>query len=86
MINFELSGNWLVCTIDDDGIGREKAMEIKLQKKVLHNSVAMTVTEERLKLVQTELNVHATVEITDKTDSAGIPTGTLVTIKIPLPE
>jgi hypothetical protein len=44
----------------------------------------MTVTAERLKLIQSGTDKTATVEIIDKTDAAGKPVGTLVKIKLPL--
>ena len=83
-INFDMENDHLVCTIDDDGIGRARAAEIKRNKQSLHKSVAMTVTADRLKLIQSGTDKTATVEIIDKTDAAGKPAGTLVKIKLPL--
>jgi hypothetical protein len=84
LINFDIENDYLVCTIDDDGIGRTRAEEIKRNKQSLHKSVAMTVTADRLKLLQSGTDKKATVEIIDKTDAAGAPAGTLVKIKLPL--
>jgi ligand-binding sensor domain-containing protein len=84
IINFDLENDHLVCTIDDNGIGRKKAGEIKKQKQSLHQSVAMTVTADRLKLIQSGTDKKASVEIRDKTDADGMASGTLVIIKLPL--
>ena len=83
-INFDIENDYLVCTIDDDGIGRVSAAVIKNKKQSLHKSVAMTVTADRLKLIQSGTDKKATLEIIDKTDAAGMPAGTLVKIKLPL--
>jgi uncharacterized membrane-anchored protein YhcB (DUF1043 family) len=83
-INFDRQGSYLICTIDDDGIGRAKAAEIKKQKQSFHRSIAMTVTAERLNLIQSANDLKASVEIIDKTDAAGAATGTLVKIKLPI--
>ncbi|MBV7532920.1 tetratricopeptide repeat protein [Chitinophaga sp. sic0106] len=82
-INIRLSGRSLVCTIEDNGIGRKKAMEIKERKGKAHNSVGMKVTQGRIDLIRKINNKDASVEITDLVNAAGEPTGTRVTIVLP---
>ena len=83
-IAFSKEGEYLVCRISDNGIGRERAAEInRAQREEHHKSTALVVTQERLD----RLNPHQTVqslEITDLHDVSGAACGTLVTIRIPL--
>ncbi|WP_291913512.1 tetratricopeptide repeat protein [Chitinophaga sp. CB10] len=82
-IRIRLSGRSLVCTIEDNGIGRQKAMEIKERKGKTHNSVGMKVTQGRIDLIRKINNKDASVEVTDLRNDAGEPTGTRVTIVLP---
>lgn len=67
--------------IDDNGIGREKAGELRSEK---HKSFATQATSSRLDLLNVE-NAHKIgVEIIDKKDEAGNANGTLVILRIPL--
>jgi hypothetical protein len=67
--------------IDDNGIGREKAGELRLEK---HRSFATQASSSRLDLLNVE-NAHKIgVEILDKKDEAGNANGTLVVLRIPL--
>jgi LytS/YehU family sensor histidine kinase len=83
LVSFAMEGSYLSGIVEDDGIGRARAEEIKEQKQSFHKSVAMTVTADRLKLLTSGAGDTATVEITDKKDSAGNATGTIVKIKLP---
>jgi streptogramin lyase len=71
----------LICTIDDNGIGRAAAEEIRIKKNTGHVSMGMHVTSERIEYLNKFAAFFITAEITDKTDG-GIPAGTLVTLKI----
>jgi LytS/YehU family sensor histidine kinase len=74
----------LECCIEDDGIGREKAMEIKRLKKDTHRSLGLDITAKRLDLLQRETGQKVTVSIIDKKDHAGNAAGTLVVLRIPV--
>ncbi|WP_078671833.1 tetratricopeptide repeat-containing sensor histidine kinase [Chitinophaga eiseniae] len=82
-IDILLKDRSLVCTITDNGIGRQKAMEIKEKKGKGHNSVGMKVTEGRIDLIRKINNKEAKVTVTDLADTAGQPAGTMVTIILP---
>ncbi|MCO6499803.1 MAG: histidine kinase [Vicingus serpentipes] len=75
-----LRDNYLCCTISDNGIGREKAIEIKSKRNIKRKSVGMTITKERLDLIN---NNEINVDIVDLKDEDGNATGTEVNIKIP---
>jgi PAS domain S-box-containing protein len=71
----------LIFVIEDDGIGRKAAMQLRQQNFPLHKSMGIRLTEERLKLI----NQHhqTTFEIEDL-ERESIPSGTRVTIRIKL--
>ena len=74
-------GTMLEVRIDDNGIGREKAGELRLEK---HRSFATQASSSRLDLLNVE-NAHKIgVEIIDKKNENGNSIGTLVILRIPL--
>jgi len=72
----------IICTIEDNGIGREKAKELKAKKLRHHKSFATKATGDRISLLNYVLEKEASVTITDKHDG-NVATGTIVRIKIP---
>ncbi|MCW5899896.1 MAG: histidine kinase [Flavobacteriales bacterium] len=79
-IMFRNRGDDLVCTVEDDGIGREASRRINEGREKTHRSMGMRVSSDRLELLRTRERGTAHVEVSDLRD----PTGTLVTIHIPL--
>ena len=79
-IDLFLSEGYLCCTIEDNGIGRGKAAEIKLRRKIEQKSVGMSITKERLDLIN-ENNIN--VKIIDLKDNKEGALGTKIEIKIP---
>jgi LytS/YehU family sensor histidine kinase len=77
-INVRKENNFLVCEIDDNGIGREKAAALKSKMHVEYQSKGMNISRRRAELY----NIDQLV--TDKKDENGNATGTTVTVKIPL--
>lgn len=69
----------LLCVIEDDGIGRQKSESFNLNKKLAHKSVGMTVTEERLNIINKTNDVS--INIIDLEED-GLATGTRVEILI----
>lgn len=79
------SEDYLICTIEDNGIGRKKAMEIKeanLHSKI-RQSRGIDIIKERLELLQQKTGKPARVEIEDLYDANNDPAGTKVQIIIP---
>lgn len=77
--------NFLICTITDNGIGREKASQIKRTmpgKK--HKSLGMKITEDRLRILNEINNSELNVAITDLLDEEQRPIGTKVELYVPL--
>ncbi len=83
-ININLKSDHLACIIEDNGIGREAAKEIKLKKEINHNSLGTRITESRLDLVNLLYGTSLTTIYTDLVDENGKPNGTRVEIQIPI--
>ena len=73
----------IVCTIEDNGVGRIKAAEIKAQTKNLHRSFATKATENRLDLLNYGKDRKIGVKIIDLQDDDGVVKGTKVILTIP---
>ena len=73
----------LKCIIEDNGIGREKAGEIKKLSKRNYKSRATQITEERLDALRQFEDFDIQFEIEDLFDQAGNSNGTKVIIVIP---
>jgi len=78
-----LSEDMYSCTIDDNGIGRKQAAELKAarQSGKSHISRGMQITADRIMLMQRR-GQSATLRIIDKHDDSGLPTGTKVVLEL----
>ncbi len=81
-IKIRMNDKLLECIIEDDGVGREKARELKAKKLFPHQSVGMKITQERIQSFGKTKGTK--VEIEDLYDESGTPAGTKVIIKLPL--
>jgi sensor histidine kinase YesM len=75
----------LVCTVEDNGIGREAAKTFarKTAPPSNHTGKGVAVADERLKIFNQQNGDSSRLEITDITDNAGNIAGTRVTITLP---
>ncbi len=80
-INYNLEDNKIVFSIEDNGIGREKAKE--LNKKKEHLSLAINITEERLAILSKKFKHRFKLEIIDLKNNDGEPGGTSVKFVMP---
>ncbi len=83
-VELQLQNDRILCTVEDNGIGRAKAYEIKRGKNGNHLSLGTNITESRLKLVNEIYGTKMAVLYTDLTDENGDPAGTKVEITIPI--
>ncbi|MEQ1675591.1 MAG: two-component regulator propeller domain-containing protein [Chitinophagaceae bacterium] len=74
----------LQCVIEDNGIGREKAKELKSKTATSRKSLGMQLTENRLSLLNKHAELHASIEIIDMEKGNGEGAGTKVILKIPV--
>ena len=79
-IEFSRIENRLICTIEDNGIGRAKAAEIKNKSLKPYKSRSTEITEERLRSLELIENTKIEILISDKVDKNDTPIGTKVTI------
>jgi ligand-binding sensor domain-containing protein len=79
-IEIQADDDWLFITVTDNGIGRQKAAELKAGLLEYPRSMGMEITGKRLQAVNAE-NVSA-MKILDLNDSIGHTTGTQVWIKL----
>lgn len=84
-IKLHTENNFLICTISDNGIGREKAAEIRRTMPVKnHKSMGMKITEDRLRILNEINSSHLSVVVTDLINTQGESTGTKVELFVPL--
>jgi ligand-binding sensor domain-containing protein len=82
-VNFEEKNGLIECSVTDNGIGRTRSEELnKVSKETYHKSTALLVTQERLALLNYEINVQS-LEIIDLYDEQGSPAGTKIIVRIP---
>lgn len=77
-----LNNEHIVYTIEDNGIGRQRSAAYNLQNKPHHKSVGLSITTDRLRILNEEAYNENSVQITDLYDPNNQPCGTRVTVKI----
>ena len=76
--------NNIICSVEDDGVGRQKALELESRNKTKKKSMGMAITKERLDIINVGRNGHSlNVNIEDLKNATGEATGTRVNIIIP---
>ena len=84
LVKFHSHNNVLVCTIEDNGIGRIKAKEIRQSKKPDHVSWGTKITESRISLINELHKSKLNINYTDLNDDNNVPIGTRVEIEFPV--
>lgn len=84
LLDISRQANTLCIIVEDNGIGRKKAADLKSRSAVAHKSHGLQVTDERIKIINELYSTQASVEILDLLDPQGVAQGTRVTLKIPL--
>jgi tetratricopeptide (TPR) repeat protein len=74
---------FLFCKITDDGIGRKKAAELKSKSALSYKSMGMSITADRIAILQQEDHLGTLIVINDLVLADGSAGGTEVIIKIP---
>jgi hypothetical protein len=70
--------------IEDDGIGRKKADELRLKHNKDHKRLATFLTRERIAVLNRKLKIKITMDIVDLMDSENQARGTRVIFSVPL--
>jgi len=74
--------NILKCTIEDNGIGRQRSYEIKKEQHPEHRSAGMSLTRERLDILNNITTSNMNVIVTDLVNEEGKALGTRVELTI----
>lgn len=84
-INFSEENDFIRCSIEDNGVGRQKAAELKLMdgQRRNHTSKGISVSVERLKAMKTN-GKEGSINIIDLLDPNNKPRGTKVEIDFPV--
>ncbi|UTW64501.1 histidine kinase [bacterium SCSIO 12741] len=85
IIGFKEVGDYLECYVEDNGIGRQKAAQMRAQKEAGHKSAALIITQERIDLLKSNKNQDS-ISIEDLYDADGTSQGTRVTVRVPITE
>lgn len=83
-VSFKAKDETLICTIEDNGIGREKAAELNKKKVNKHKSHGMKVTQDRIQALSKNNTVTPELTVIDLVDENGEPSGTKVMVSLPL--
>jgi len=81
-ISLKDQGSNFLCTVEDDGIGIKKAIEIQEKKKNYHTSLGSEITQKRFELLSSHYGKKMNINYIDLYNDAG-PAGTRVEIEIP---
>jgi ligand-binding sensor domain-containing protein len=83
-LSFSMDHGTLICSVKDNGVGRQKAAEQKSHQPIEYQSKGVELTSKRITLLN-KINEHSiSVEIIDLHDDQGLASGTEVIIKIPV--
>jgi LytS/YehU family sensor histidine kinase len=83
-IALKLENEYISCTIEDNGIGRDASQERKRSREGNHNSLGTQIVASRLDLVNTLYGTSLKTIYTDLKNAKGEPEGTRVEIQIPI--
>lgn len=81
-IELHIDGKTLTCTITDDGVGRNKAAEIKTRSAEQKKSMGLQITAERLALLNKNNGDTPQFQVEDIVDQKGNSGGTRVILKV----
>jgi ligand-binding sensor domain-containing protein len=82
-IRFQKSNEGFICIIQDNGIGRKKANEYKSKMHVEYQSKGMSLTAERINILNRQLIEPITIEINDLIDAQDQAMGTRIILHFP---
>jgi ligand-binding sensor domain-containing protein len=86
IIRLKLQDDFILCTVEDNGIGRERSTEINKSKKGSHQSHGIQITTERLHLCYQSIGVFPKfdVRISDLKNAGDTNPGTKTEIMLPI--
>lgn len=85
-IQLKSEGDFIHCIIEDNGVGREKALEIRQMSGRNYKPMGKEITRTRLELISSMKNQPLHLNIIDLKDEENKASGTRIEIKIPVLE
>ncbi len=82
-IQLKKEGEMMLCLIEDNGVGRERALEIKQEKKKFYKSTALPNITERLEILEKNTGFSIDLSVEDLFENIEA-TGTRISIRLPL--
>jgi|GEM_PF-1940278 len=79
-IKLKKEGDFILCTIIDNGVGRENANQINARRKPNHKSHGLEIASNRLKLLMENIPIEELIRVSDPETGSG----TVVKIKLPI--
>jgi tetratricopeptide (TPR) repeat protein len=83
-VSINTAGAFLVCSVQDNGIGRTESQRLKSKTSQFKKSMGVDITHNRLKLMNDETSINDRLKISDVVSEQGNCIGTRVEITIPL--
>ena len=77
-----LRGDYIMYTIEDNGVGRKKSSAYNALNKPNHNSLGLQITQQRISIFNEQNRAGSTLNIEDLFDENEQPCGTRVILKI----
>lgn len=75
--------SYILISIEDNGIGRDKSLQLNSKKLFTKNSIGISLTEDRLKSFYIKYKHKYALEFVDLYDDKSVPSGTRVSLRLP---
>ncbi len=82
-VRFILKGKQIICEVEDDGVGREKAWETEYKTRKEHTSLATAIIIDRIQAINKKMKQKIRLDIIDLKSNNELAIGTKVVICIP---
>ncbi|MCD4729833.1 MAG: tetratricopeptide repeat protein [Bacteroidales bacterium] len=83
-VRFKLEDKKVICEVEDDGVGREKAWEAEYKTRKEHKSLATSIILDRIKAINKKMKQKINLNIIDLRSDNNEPIGTMVVLNLPL--
>jgi sensor histidine kinase YesM len=83
VVRFILRDNRIICEVEDDGVGREKAWETELKYRAGRKSLATEIIQDRIDNINKRVKSKIRLSIIDLKSETNQALGTLVRLELP---
>lgn len=84
VLTLSRENGYLQCSIEDDGIGRARAAELKSRNSTRKKSMGMGITKDRINIINNLYNTDTSVKVIDLVNPNGSGRGTRIELTIPI--